>query len=87
MLLPADKEEAEKVTALESCYTDMVNGVLTEPLAFAGKRAGDCRQEIIEHCKQNLAGFKKPGKVVFGPLPKTATGKIQKYELRKRFGG
>jgi fatty-acyl-CoA synthase len=41
-------------------------------------------QDILDHCKQHLAGFKKPGKVVFGELPKTATGKIQKYELRKR---
>jgi len=59
------------------------------PCAFIELKAGQeaTEQEIIEHCKLNLAGFKKPGKVVFGPLPKTATGKIQKYELRKRFGG
>ena len=59
------------------------------PCAFIELKAGQeaTELEIIEHCKQNLAGFKKPGKVVFGPLPKTATGKIQKYELRKRFGG
>jgi fatty-acyl-CoA synthase len=40
--------------------------------------------ELIEHCTRHLARFKKPGKVVFGPLPKTATGKIQKFELRKQ---
>lgn len=39
---------------------------------------------LIEHCLQHMARFKKPGKVVFGALPKTATGKIQKFELRKR---
>ena len=57
------------------------------PCAFIELKSGQeaTEQEIIEHCRQNLAGFKKPGKVVFGPLPKTATGKIQKYELRKQF--
>ena len=40
--------------------------------------------ELIEHCRQNLARFKAPKKVVFGPIPKTSTGKIQKYVLRER---
>ncbi len=40
--------------------------------------------EIIAHCKKHLAGFKVPRTVVFGVLPKTSTGKIQKFELRKR---
>jgi fatty-acyl-CoA synthase len=31
-----------------------------------------------------MAGFKRPKKIIFGPLPKTATGKIQKHELRQR---
>jgi fatty-acyl-CoA synthase len=39
---------------------------------------------MIEHCRANLARFKIPKKVVFGPLPTTATGKIQKYVLRQR---
>ena len=38
--------------------------------------------EIIAFCKAHLAGFKAPRKVVFGELPKTSTGKIQKYALR-----
>lgn len=42
--------------------------------------------EIIAHCKQHLASFKVPRAVVFGELPKTSTGKIQKFELRKRAG-
>jgi fatty-acyl-CoA synthase len=42
--------------------------------------------EIIAHCKQHLAGFKVPKAIVFGELPKTSTGKIQKFELRKRAG-
>ena len=40
--------------------------------------------EIIEHCRARIARFKVPKSVEFGPLPKTATGKIQKYLLRQR---
>ena len=40
--------------------------------------------EIIKFCKVTLAGFKLPKKVVFCELPKTSTGKIQKFELRKK---
>jgi len=43
--------------------------------------------ELIAHCRANLAHFKVPRTVVFGPLPKTATGKIQKYLLRERNRG
>ena len=42
--------------------------------------------EIIAHCKQHLAGFKVPKAIVFCELPKTSTGKIQKFELRKQAG-
>lgn len=42
--------------------------------------------DIVTHCKQHLAGFKVPKAVVFGDLPKTSTGKIQKFELRKKAG-
>ncbi|KAF1035372.1 MAG: Long-chain-fatty-acid--CoA ligase [Herbaspirillum frisingense] len=41
-------------------------------------------QELIDFCKGHLAGFKAPKAIYFGPLPKTSTGKIQKFELRKR---
>ena len=40
--------------------------------------------EIISFCKENMAGFKRPKYVIFGELPKTSTGKIQKFELRKK---
>ena len=56
------------------------------PCAFVTLR-DDCEatdKEIIEYCRDNLAGFKTPRTVVFGPLPKTATGKIQKFVLRDR---
>ncbi len=47
----------------------------------AGMIAAD---DIIAWCREHLAHFKAPRTVVFGPLPKTSTGKIQKYELRER---
>ena len=40
--------------------------------------------DIIAFCRANLAHFKAPRHVVFGPLPKTSTGKIQKYALREQ---
>ncbi|MBA3774194.1 MAG: acyl-CoA synthetase [Ramlibacter sp.] len=58
------------------------------PCAFVELKggAGTTREDIVEHCKKHLAGFKVPRAVVFGELPKTATGKIQKFELRKLAG-
>ena len=56
------------------------------PCAFVelvpGKNATE--EEIIQFCKENMAGFKRPKNVVFGELPKTSTGKIQKFELRMK---
>ena len=40
-------------------------------------------REIIDFCHDNLAHYKAPRNVVFGPLPKTSTGKIQKFKLRE----
>ncbi len=58
------------------------------PCAFVELKDGaDVTAEaIIAHCRAHLAGFKVPRAVVFGELPKTSTGKIQKFELRKRAG-
>jgi len=58
------------------------------PCAFIETRPGVevTAQDIIAHCKLHLAGFKVPKAVVFGELPKTSTGKIQKFELRKLAG-
>lgn len=39
-------------------------------------------EELISHCRQYLAGYKRPKKVIFADLPKTSTGKIQKFVLR-----
>ncbi len=42
-------------------------------------------EELIGFCRENMAKFKRPKKVIFGPLPYTATGKIQKHVLRSTF--
>ncbi len=56
------------------------------PCAFVELKAGAkvTEKEIIDHCRANLAGFKAPRHVVFGVLPKTSTGKIQKFLLRQQ---
>jgi fatty-acyl-CoA synthase len=56
------------------------------PCAFIELREGASAtvEEIIEFCRARMARFKAPKSVVFGPLPKTSTGKIQKFLLRER---
>ncbi|MCA9679234.1 MAG: acyl-CoA synthetase [Kofleriaceae bacterium] len=58
------------------------------PCAFLELKPGATvtAAEIIAHCRLHLAGFKIPRAIEFGELPKTSTGKIQKFELRKRVG-
>ena len=58
------------------------------PCAFIELKAGAkvSAADIVAHCRKHLAGFKVPRAVVFGELPKTSTGKIQKFELRKQAG-
>jgi fatty-acyl-CoA synthase len=59
------------------------------PCAFIQLKPGAnaTEAEYIDWCRQNLARFKIPKKVVFGPVPTTATGKIQKFVLRERAKG
>ncbi len=57
------------------------------PCAFVELNRGfenTTEAELIEFCKENMAGFKRPKNIVFCELPKTSTGKIQKFDLRKR---
>jgi len=55
------------------------------PCAFVLRAPGSelSEAQIIEHCRKHLAHFKAPRAVVFGELPKTSTGKVQKYKLRE----
>ncbi|AVD90176.1 MULTISPECIES: acyl-CoA synthetase [unclassified Pseudomonas] len=60
------------------------------PCAFVALKPGHeatRESEITSWCREHLAGFKVPKTVVFGELPKTSTGKIQKYVLRDRAKG
>lgn len=54
------------------------------PKAYVTPKGGanPTAEDLIEFCRQRLARFKAPKHVEFGPLPKTATGKIQKFKLR-----
>jgi fatty-acyl-CoA synthase len=56
------------------------------PCAFIELKEGASAsvEEIIEFCRARMARFKAPKTVVFGPLPKTSTGKIQKFLLREK---
>ncbi|NEX62085.1 acyl-CoA synthetase [Noviherbaspirillum galbum] len=56
------------------------------PCAFIEPRSGSTvsTEELIAHCKAHLAGFKVPKAVIFGEIPKTSTGKIQKFSLRQQ---
>ena len=58
------------------------------PCAFVELKPGATAtaEDLVKHCKAHLPGFKVPGAIEFGDLPKTSTGKIQKFELRKRSG-
>ncbi len=56
------------------------------PVAFIGRKIGHeslTEKEIIAYCRENLAHYKCPRHVVFTELPKTSTGKVQKFKLRE----
>jgi len=57
------------------------------PCAFVNLKEGASpvtEQDLIAHCRAHLANYKVPKTVIFGPLPRTSTGKVQKYVLRER---
>jgi 3-(methylthio)propionyl---CoA ligase len=56
------------------------------PCAFVTLKDGQraTAQEIIAFCREHMAHFKAPKTIVFGPLPKTSTGKVQKFVLRQQ---
>ncbi|MCB2010058.1 MAG: AMP-binding protein [Geminicoccaceae bacterium] len=60
------------------------------PCAFVTLRPGVdgiSAEAVIEWCRANMARYKVPRHVIFGPLPKTSTGKVQKFTLRERASG
>ena len=54
------------------------------PCAFLElKKKNISEENVLNYCKKNLAGFKVPKKFFFINLPRTSTGKIKKFDLRK----
>lgn len=76
-----------KLPAIESCAVvaapDDKWGEI--PIAFIEIYDGSTltRDEVVSHCQAHLAGFKVPKHVIFTQIPKTSTGKLQKFELRQ----
>ena len=56
------------------------------PKAYIGLKPGASAtaEELVAWCHERLARFKAPKHIEFGPLPRTATGKVRKNELRAR---
>lgn len=56
------------------------------PLAFVERKPGSTvsAEELVAHCRAHLAGYKVPREIRFEEIPKTSTGKIQKFQLRER---
>jgi fatty-acyl-CoA synthase len=84
--------EVERVIArhpavMEAAVTSMPDEKWGErPKAFVTLKRGReaSEQEIIDFCKENIARFKAPAAVEFTELPKTSTGKVQKFILREK---
>ena len=74
------RDDRERLLGLEGAGA----GVAPEPGVTLRSGASTSGDEIIAFCKERLAKFKVPKTVVFGELPKTSTGKIQKFELREK---
>lgn len=76
-----------KLAAIESCAVvaapDDKWGEI--PIAFIEIYDGSTltRDEVMSHCRAHLAGFKVPKHIIFTQIPKTSTGKVQKFELRQ----
>ncbi len=85
-----EKALYEHPAVLEAAVVAMPDAKWGEvPKAYVALRPGAqaTEAELIEFCRGRLAHFKCPRAVEFGPLPKTATGKIRKNELRARAKG
>jgi fatty-acyl-CoA synthase len=61
-----------------------IRPLIQVPCAFVSLKDGHVltEEELIAWTRDNLAHYKAPKRVVFGPLPKTSTGKVQKFLLR-----
>ena len=79
-----DIMEAAVVAHLDKHWGEVPHAFVTPK---PGREASLSAEDVIAFCRQHLARYKVPKHVTFGPLPKTSTGKIQKFELRRRTAG
>jgi fatty-acyl-CoA synthase len=85
-----EKALAEHPAVLETAVVGRLDELWGEiPVAFVVLRSGmsATKEELIEFVSGRIARFKAPREVLFEELPKTSTGKIQKYILRRRLSG
>jgi fatty-acyl-CoA synthase len=78
---------AEHPAIMEVAVTAMPDEQWGErPKAFVTLKDGEetTEEELIDFCKERIARFKAPAAIEFGELPKTSTGKVQKYVLRDK---
>ena len=79
----SDKEEA-LIKILSDLHGKSVDDLADKIIALFQEPERWKPEDVIAWCREHLAHFKAPRAVVFGPLPKTSTGKIQKYVLREQ---
>ncbi len=87
MLGGVSPDEAVSAAVLEAAVVGRPDEKWGEtPCAFVSLKEGVAvsKEELIAFCRDNMARFKVPKTVVFGDLPKTSTGKVQKFTLRKK---
>ncbi|TCZ53374.1 acyl-CoA synthetase [Roseicella aquatilis] len=75
--------EAAVVAAPDEKWGEVPHAFVTP----APDKEAPTEAEVIAWCRARLAHFKCPKRVTFGPLPKTSTGKVQKFELRRQLRG
>ena len=76
-----DVEEAAVIAMPDETWGEV-------PCAFVKLKEGRelTQAELIAFCREQMAHFKAPKRIIFTPLPKTSTGKVQKFVLRKQLG-
>jgi fatty-acyl-CoA synthase len=85
--IEVEQAMSEHPAVLEAAVVAMPDEKWGEtPCAFVELKSSSkaTQKELIDFCRQHLARFKAPRAIVFGELPKTSTGKIQKFLLREK---
>ena len=95
-VVPAGEELVEALDAADGLFLELECGVVGVPDPVTGEKVklvvvkkdpAITKEDLIAHCKSLLAGYKVPRDIRFEEIPKTSTGKIQKFQLRQRAKG